>query len=47
MVTLILKRLLLVAMVMCKVYMYEGVMVTSSLSRVLLGVGESCFRGEV
>ena len=27
--------------------MYEGVMVAASLSGVLLGVGESCFRGEV
>ena len=32
---------------MRKVYSYEGVRGTLSLSRVLLGVGESCFRGEV
>jgi len=32
---------------MRKVYYYEGVRVTSGLSMVLLGVGESCFRGEV
>jgi hypothetical protein len=30
-----------------KVYSYEGVMVTCGLSMVLLGVGGSCFRGEV
>jgi hypothetical protein len=30
-----------------KVYLYEGVMVTGGLSRVLLGVGGSSFRGEV
>ena len=32
---------------MCKVYYCEGVMVAASLSRVLLGVGGSWFRGEV
>ena len=30
-----------------KVYLYEGVRVTCGLSRVLLGVGGSYFRGEV
>ena len=32
---------------MRKVYSYEDVMVTGSLSTVFLGVGGSCFRDEV